>query len=196
VLRGLGDTDGVLAAMRCTDGSGGHVDDLSRASAPGTAYAVEWVEVPDRDAREEAVRSQLDDGRVTRAHKLEGAWWGNGGAYIVSSYSGGGSPGSHRGQVWFYDPRRSTFTLRLRFTGEDDGPDNISVSPYGGVLLAEDGNAGNHLVGAAEDGTTFRLARSANGSEFAGPVFSHDGRVLFANVQVPGTMFAITGPWG
>jgi secreted PhoX family phosphatase len=193
-LRGLGDTDGVLAAMRCADEAGGHVDDLSRATAPGTTYAVEWVEVPDRDAREASVRKQFDDGRVTRAHKLEGAWWGSGGAYIVSSFSSG-----HRGQVWFYDPRRSTFTLRLLFTGDDDGadgPDNISVSPHGGVIIAEDGSGGNHLVGAAEDGTTFRLARSERGSEFTGPVFSADGRVLFANVQVPGTMFAITGPWG
>jgi uncharacterized protein len=194
VLRGLGDTDGVLAAMRCTDEAGRHVDDLSRAASPGTTYAVEWVEVPDRDGREESVRKQLDDGRVTRAHKLEGAWWGSGGAYVVSSYGSG-----HRGQVWFHDPRRSTFTLRLLFTGEDDGsdgPDNISVSPYGGVILAEDGNGANHLVGAAEDGTTFRLARSERGSEFTGPVFSADGSVLFANVQVPGTMFAITGRWG
>jgi secreted PhoX family phosphatase len=193
-LRGLGDTDGVLAAMRCTDEAGRHVDDLARAASAGTTYGVEWVEVPDRDAREKSVRSQLDDGRVTRAHKLEGAWWGNGGAYIVSSFSS-----SHRGQVWFYDPRRSTFTLRLLFTGADgggDGPDNISVSPHGGVIIAEDGDGSNHLVGAAEDGTTFRLARSERGSEFTGPVFSADGRVLFANVQVPGTMFAITGPWG
>jgi secreted PhoX family phosphatase len=194
VLRGLGDTDGVLAAMRCTDEAGKHVDDLSRATSPGTTYAVEWVEVPDRDASERSVRRQLDDGRVTRAHKLEGAWWGDGGAYIVSSFSR-----NHRGQVWFYDPCRSAFTLRLLFTGEDgggDGPDNISVSPHGGVIVAEDGNGANHLVGAAEDGTTFRLARSERGSEFAGPVFSADGRVLFASVQVPGTMFAITGPWG
>ncbi|OLS96290.1 Tat pathway signal sequence domain protein [Pseudonocardia sp. CNS-004] len=193
VLRGLGPTDGALTAMRCTDEAGRHVDDLSRASAPGTTYAVEWVDVPDRDARDESVRTQFDDGRVTRARKLEGAWWGNGGAYIVSSFSSG-----HRGQVWFYDPRRSTFTLRLRFTGDDDGdgPDNISVSPYGGVILAEDGDGTNHLVAAAEDGTTFRLARSEHGGEFTGPVFSADGRVLFANVQVPGTMFAISGPWG
>jgi hypothetical protein len=149
--------------------------------------------VPDRDARDEPARTQLDDGQVTRAHKLEGAWWGDGGAYLVSSYSS-----NHRGQVWFYDPRRSTLTLRLLFTGGDDGadgPDNISVSPYGGVILAEDGGSGNHLVGAAGDGTTFRIARSGGGSEFTGPVFSPDGRILFANVQVPGTMFAITGPW-
>jgi secreted PhoX family phosphatase len=194
VLRGIGDTDGVLAVMRCTDEGGRHVDDLSRASSAGTTYAVEWVEVPDRDAREESVRKQFDDGRVTRAHKLEGAWWGDGGAYIVSSFST-----SHRGQVWFYDPWRSTFTLRLLFTGPDDGgdgPDNISVSPHGGVIIAEDGDGTNHLVAASEDGSTFRLARSERGSEFTGPVFSADGRVLFANVQVPGTMFAITRPWG
>ncbi|MHA6629614.1 alkaline phosphatase PhoX [Pseudonocardia sichuanensis] len=203
VLRELGGSDGALAAMRCTDESGEHVDDLSRAGSAGTTYAVEWVEVPDRDAREEPTRTQLDDGRVTRAHKLEGAWWGPGqngasGAYVVSSYTGGDSPGSHRGQVWFYDPRASTMTLRLQFAGEEDGsdgPDNISVSPYGGVILAEDGNSGNHLVGATEDGTTFRVARTEQGSEFTGPVFSRDGSVLFANVQVPGTLFAITGPW-
>ena len=28
-----------------------------------------------------------------------------------------------------------------------------------------------------------------------GPCFSPDGSVLFANVQEPGHVFAITGPW-
>ncbi|HEY5856068.1 MAG TPA: hypothetical protein VIW24_19045 [Aldersonia sp.] len=32
-------------------------------------------------------------------------------------------------------------------TGNDDGPDNISVSPHGGVILAEDGEGINHLIG-------------------------------------------------
>ncbi|MET7801637.1 alkaline phosphatase PhoX, partial [Streptomyces decoyicus] len=32
-------------------------------------------------------------------------------------------------------------------------------------------------------------------SEFTGPVFSPDGRTLFANIQEPGIMLAITGPW-
>jgi secreted PhoX family phosphatase len=199
-LRRLNATAGVLAAMRCTDDSGTHVDDLSRADRTGTRYAVDWVEVPDRDGRDGSVRSQLDDGEVTRGHKLEGAWWADSGAYIVSSYSGGGSPGHHRGQVWFYDPRLDTLTLRLLFGGDgssgSDGPDNITISPYGGVILAEDGDSGNHLVGAAEDGTTFRIARSDGGSEFAGPVFSRDRKILFANIQSPGTLFAITGPWG
>jgi hypothetical protein len=202
-LRQLDDSVGTLAAMRCTDESGAHLDDLSRAASTGTTYVVDWVEVPDRDARDTPTRKQFDDGEVTRAHKLEGEWWGTGpdgraGAYVVSSYSGGESPGAHRGQVWFLDPQRGTITLRLLFSGRasgSDGPDNITISPYGGVILAEDGGAGNHLVPAAEDGSTHPLARAERGSEFTGPVFSQDGSILFANVQEPGTMFAITGPW-
>jgi secreted PhoX family phosphatase len=32
-------------------------------------------------------------------------------------------------------------------------------------------------------------------SEFTGPTFSADGRVLFVNIQTPGITLAITGPW-
>ena len=32
-------------------------------------------------------------------------------------------------------------------------------------------------------------------NEWAGAVFSPDGRWLFANIQTPGVTFAITGPW-
>ena len=35
-----------------------------------------------------------------------------------------------------------------------------------------------------------------NDSEFTGPAFSADGKMLFANIQAPGHVFAITGPWG
>ena len=34
-----------------------------------------------------------------------------------------------------------------------------------------------------------------NESEFAGPAFSHDGKTLFVNIQSPGYVLAITGPW-
>jgi len=32
-------------------------------------------------------------------------------------------------------------------------------------------------------------------SEFCGVAFSADGSTLFANIQMPGHIFAITGPW-
>jgi hypothetical protein len=81
-------------------------------------------------------------------------------------------------------------------TGNYDGPDNITVSPYGGVVLAEDGEGIQHLVGVTPEGKTYPIARNdLNGSEFAGAAFSPDGRILFANIQSPGHVLAITGPW-
>ena len=203
-----GDTAGSLAAMKCSRGSR-HIADLSEATQPGTQYKVEWVEVPDRDARTVSVRRQFRDDQVTRSRKLEGAWWADGGAYFVASFArlSDGSRNEHDGQVWFYDPAKETVTLTTIFgvnpdpsidADNYDGPDNITVSPYGGVILAEDGNGVQHLVGVTDQGKAYTLARNdQGGSEFTGPVFSRDGRTLFACIQSgPGRVFAITGPWG
>ncbi|ATL26837.1 alkaline phosphatase PhoX [Streptomyces formicae] len=211
-LRTLADDAGVLKAPKCYDSGGRFVDDLSRATKIGTVYGVDWVEVPDRDARTAPVRQQFDDGDITRARKLEGMWWGDGGAYIVSSFARAESPVQHDGQVWFYHPGRRTLTLKVLLgvnpdPGEDgafDGPDNITVSPYGGLVIAEDGDGVQHLFGATESGRTYPIARNELNagtpekpeySEFTGVTFSPDGRTLYANIQTPGIMLAITGPW-
>lgn len=52
-----GATGGRLQAMSCYRGSK-HIPDLSLATLPGTQYAVEWVDVPDRDAATVPVRKQ------------------------------------------------------------------------------------------------------------------------------------------
>ncbi|MFD7324496.1 alkaline phosphatase PhoX [Streptomyces sp. NPDC059875] len=204
-LRTLADDAGVLQAPRCIDSGGRFVDDLSRATRIGTVYGVDWVDVPDRDGREVEVREQFGPDEVTRARKLEGMWWADGGAYIVSSYAREESPGApHDGQVWFYDPKRRTLTLQVLLgvnadpdkDGAYDGPDNITVSPYGGLVIAEDGEGIQHLFGATERGRTYPIARNdLNDSEFTGVVFSPDGDTLYANIQDPGIMLAITGPW-
>jgi len=89
-------------------------------------------------------------------------------------------------------------------------PDNICVSPRGGLVLCEDGDAEDHMRGLTTDGAIFPFAKNnvelegeRNGlagdfrhSEFAGATFSPDGQWLFVNVQNPGITFAITGPWG
>ena len=70
------------------------------------------------------------------------------------------------------------------------------MSPYGGMILAEDGEGVQHLVGVTEEGKSYPMARNElNDSEFAGAAFSADGRSLFANIQSPGHVLAITGPW-
>ncbi|MFF9805130.1 alkaline phosphatase PhoX [Streptomyces coeruleorubidus] len=211
-FRELADDAGVLQAPKCFDSGGKFVDDLSRATKIGTVYGVDWVDVPDRDARTTPVRKQFAADEVTRARKLEGMWWGDGGAYIVSSYAREESPVQHDGQVWFYDPRRRTLTLKVLLgvnpdpsvDGAFDGPDNITVSPYGGIVLAEDGEGVSHLFGATESGRTYPIARNdlnvgteeePEYGEFAGVTFSPDGKTLYANIQDPGILLAITGPW-
>ncbi|MET9103011.1 alkaline phosphatase PhoX [Streptomyces antibioticus] len=211
-FRTLADDAGLLQAPRCFDSGGRFVDDLSRATRTGTVYGVDWIDVPDRDARTTPVRAQFAAGEITRARKLEGMWWGDGGAYVVSSYARDESPGRHDGQVWFYDPRRRTLTLKVLLgvnpdpsaDGAYDGPDNITVSPYGGLVIAEDGEGVQHLFGATDSGRTYPIARNdlnigtaeePEFSEFTGVTFSQDGRTLYANIQEPGIMVAITGPW-
>lgn len=208
-LRRLADDAGILEALRATTEDGRHVADLSEATEVGTTYRADWVPVPDRDAGSRSVRRQFDDGEVTRGRKLEGAWWGDGGAYFVSSYSRPEEDGTaerHDGQVWFLDVRAGTVRLELLFAatedqdGDPDGPDNITVSPFGGVIIAENGEGSVHLLGAAPSGELYFLARSErededDHEEFCGPVFSPDGKLLFANLQGPGYVFAISGPF-
>jgi secreted PhoX family phosphatase len=90
-----------------------------------------------------------------------------------------------------------------------DSPDNITVSPRGGLVLCEDGGGAEFLHGLTTDGQIFRFAQNNvvlggerngitgdfRGSEFAGATYSPDGRWLFFNIQTPGITFAVTGPW-
>jgi secreted PhoX family phosphatase len=204
-FRKLADDAGTLEAMRASTRSGTFVPDLSVATAPGTTYRVEWVTVPDRDARTTSTRKQAYAKPVTRSRKLEGMWWGDGGAYFVASFArtSDGSAAQHDGQVWFLDPDEDTIELKLHFAytpgdqdSDPDGPDNITVSAHGGLIIAEDGEGASHLVGSTDAGDVFFLARNElNDSEFAGPTFSNDKKTLFANIQSPGHVLAIQGPW-
>lgn len=196
---------GTLEALVAVERNGRHVRDLSTATRTATTYTTTWVEVPDRDARTRPTREQLPDGKVTRARKLEGQWWGDGGVYVVSSYARteDGSLHDHDGQVWFFDPRKQTVTLTTIFAVNSDGagvdgPDNITVSPHGGLVLAEDGDGASQLIGVTDQGKAYRLALNlVDDSEWAGPCFNAAGDTLFANIQgEPGRTFAITGPWG
>jgi secreted PhoX family phosphatase len=219
VLRSLAPDAGVLEAMKAFDSNGDFVPDLCVAVEPGTTYDVTWVAVPNRNPASMFVRRQFNGvwngapftdrpgGDITRSRKLEGAWWGDGGAYVVASFAraGDGSAVQHDGQVWFYDPLQSTLELVLRFAytpddqdSDPDGPDNISVSPYGGVILAEDGEGRQHLVGATPTGQTYFLARNDVGDgtgELTGPTYSASKATLFANLFSPGRVYAINGPW-
>jgi secreted PhoX family phosphatase len=201
---------GTLTAMKCSQ-NGAHVPDLSVFSVFGTTLQVTWVSVADPQAAALSIRKQFANTEVTRSRKFEGAWWGkvNGdgrdGAHIVCSFArtSDGSAAEHDGQVWVYDPDRETLTLELFLpvnpapaSDQPDGPDNITVSPYGGFFLAEDGNGVQHLLFVDENGDVKNFARNRlSSSEFTGVNFGPDGRTLFANIQDEGLCFAIRGPF-
>lgn len=185
------------------------------ASVLGNIYDVEWVDIADPEGHV-VTGSQPGNGVFWQGftqggaafQRGEGAWYGNGLIYWIST-SGGPA---REGIVWAYDPVAEQLYAFLESDGPAtvDNPDNITVSPRGGILLCEDGNAGQYMIGVTQDGeATFRFARNTvvlNGSrngitgdfvnaEFAGATWDPSGEVLFCNIQTPGITFAIWGPW-
>ncbi len=214
----LGANEGTLEAMKIVLDDGTVLPDVAYITSAqlGRPFAVEWVPVPDRDARTTSVRKQFADGTVTRGKKFEGVFGVDSGCYIVNSYAFNAAdlPADavkHDGLVWFYDYEDETISLVSYFphqaTAETgaapkfsdmtfDGPDNVTATPWGTLVLAEDGVGASHVLSTVPNGPTYAIARNElNDSEFTGPTFSPDGRVLFVNMQTPGITFAITGPW-
>jgi secreted PhoX family phosphatase len=175
----------------------------------GRPLPVEWVDVPDPDPAYPAdfdgalgslvYRQGFARGGATFA-RLEGCWWGERSVYLNST--SGGNAGV--GQVWQYrplGPARGILTLIFESPSPEllDSPDNITVSPRGGVVLCEDGDDEQYLRGLDHAGRIFdfglNLISGDEDKEFAGATYSPDGATLFVNIQTPGVSFAIRGPW-
>lgn len=106
---------------------------------------VEWVDIDDPDPDTGGELAVFNQGRAKGGavfSRLEGAWWGDGAAYIVSTDGGN----AQLGQVWEYRPLAGRFgLLRLIYESVDatllESPDNITVSPRtNGMVLCEDGD--------------------------------------------------------
>jgi len=218
VMTKLAEDAGTLAAMQIIMDDGSVLPDVAYLTSAqmGRPFPVKWKAVPDRDAKTTSVRKQFADGEVTRGKKFEGVWGTDKGVYVVNSFafSDGDLPADavpHDGMVWFYNYEQETIQLVAYFPHQEvaasgdaapyadmqfDGPDNVTVTPWGSLVLAEDGTGASHVLSSFPGGPTYAIARNQlNDSEFCGPCFSEDGKVLFVNMQSPGLTLAITGPW-
>lgn len=216
--------------------------DLTVASI-GQRFQLTWVDVPDPDLDSIVAPAGFPDVAAgdtlsgpfaqawsegaLRMSRGEGIWYAHGKLFIVDTATGvdaQGRKGRGNGAVWVLD--LATQTLSALFVSGNqlaaNNPDNVTVSPRGGVVLCEDGGEspdrygpGARLLGLTRDGESFYLAKNnialtasqiANagkqvaegdfrGSEFGGACWSPDGRTLFVNAQAPGITFAIEGPW-
>jgi secreted PhoX family phosphatase len=191
--------------------AGADLVNLGASYANDTTFDVEWVPIPLADSQSPIAGNFVwlqgrTQGAATFA-RLEGCWYGNDAKIYVVSTSGG----TGQGQIWEYDPAQETIRLLFQSPGAAvlNAPDNITVSPRGGLVLCEDGNGEEFMHGLTVDGDIFPFAKNNivlngerngirgdfRGSEWAGACYSPDGKWLFANVQSPGVTFAITGPW-
>jgi uncharacterized protein len=206
-------TDGGRLQMLAVDGR--RAFDTTRGQRAGVTYDIHWVDIPEPDRPHISatagyglgvLQQGLDAGGAIFS-RLEGATFGDGRLYVTATDGGD----EKMGQVWEIDPRRD----RLRLVFESPGapvlnmPDNLTLSPRGGLAICEDGTATPCVHGLTRDGRIFRFARNnikidtpRNGltgdfsrREFAGATYSPDGKWLFFNAQTPGITFAVTGPW-
>lgn len=234
IAKSLKADDGHLDALCVLMPDGSILPDLAYITAAqiGRPFATKWCKVPDRTAADTSIRKQFSDGQVTRSKKLEGAWGDRHGMYFVASFAFGpkdlpADATKHDGQLWYFNYADETLTLVAYFPYSEqlhsdsadpetalglsrdlsfDGPDGCHVSPYGSLVLTEDGNTANHMLSWTRETGAQAIARNlivlektdagANVySEMTGPTFSPDGLVLFGNVQEPGHTFVIRGPW-
>jgi uncharacterized protein len=188
--------------------------DLRSGLRVGQRWAVEWVliERPDDGyvAATRSIQGVHDQGvraGASRFTRLEGCIANDEEVFFTATNGGD----TANGQVFCYYPKRAELALIYESSDGEvlDYPDNICLSPRGGMVICQDAKRERqHLYGLTRGGELFAFARNnvvldgALGfsgdfrrAEWAGSCFSPDGRTLFANVYAPGFTVAITGPW-
>lgn len=173
--------------------------------AVGVLLAVKWIDLDDLDAPNDDLRLRGFAQGAARFARGEGAWYGNDAIYFACTNGGR----KQKGQIWRYIPSRFEGTpdeqkepgkLELFVEPNDshlvENADNLTVAPWGDLIVCEDGDRPQFLVGVTPEGEFYKLGKNAvSDSELSGVTFSPDGTTLFVNIQHDGLTLAITGPW-
>ena len=134
----------------------------------------------ERDGQTTSVRKQFTN-EITRGKKFEGVYGTDKGVYVVNSFAFNtadlpADAVKHDGMVWFYSYADQTITLVTYFPHQTttehrcaaprydgvvfDGPDNVTVTPWGTLVLAEDGVGASHVLSSVPGGPTYAIARN------------------------------------
>lgn len=171
----------------------------------GQPLAVEWLDLAEVDSPVQDLRYRGRAAGAAIFARGEGAWWGDGEGYFAMTNGGR----NLFGQIFRYRPSPHEGTTREKeepgtlelFAEPNDTAllsncDNLTVAPWGDLILCEDTKGPCRLIGITPAGECYVLAANpAPDHELAGVCFSPDGSTLFVNVQNPGFTVALTGPW-
>ena len=178
----------------------------------GEKMEVRWVDIedPDPSATDKDSSAVFREGQRKGAaifDRLEGCWYGDNSIYFDATTGGD----LKLGQVWRYipdddDDDEGTLVLIFESSGRHvlANPDNICMTPRGGLVICEDNGTVKHIHGLTKNGTIFPIVRAgAETPEFCGACFSPDYSVLFFNTQgstrttgtARGRTYALWGPW-
>ena len=166
----------------------------------GDAFAVRWVDLEDPNPVGDTLREEATAKGAACFRRGEGlcliAATHSMPAQVALCTTLGGS--ADRGQVLVLPSSGESIAVLASSSVDQpmNMPDNIVLSPWGDLLLAEDGMDTCHLQGLRLDGTLYDIARNAaTGGEFAGVCCAPDGQTVFVNMQGEGLTVAIHGPF-
>ena len=171
--------------------------DLGAGVAPDRPLEVSWIDVPpEAGEREDGLRYAAQQRGAAIVRRGEGIWRMKDG-FAFTCTSGGART---LGQIFHLAARAQGGTLRLIVQSEDprtlDMPDNVTLTPWGDLLVCEDNGRQNRLQLVTRQGKVLPFAQNMHSlSEFAGACFSPDGKLLFVNIQEDGLTLAIEGPF-
>ena len=165
----------------------------------GERHKVRWIDLDDVESINDDLRIRGRNKGCAIFARGEGVWFAK--DYVYFTCTTGGN--KKFGQIWRYKYNKlehSEGQLELFYESENNDilnmPDNITISPWGDLILSEDGKGHDRLIGIKPNGKTYLLAENIyNKSEFAGAVFSPDGKILFVNIYNPTMTIAISGKW-
>ncbi|MEM6556720.1 MAG: alkaline phosphatase PhoX [Pseudomonadota bacterium] len=182
-------------------------DEAGPTFVTGQSHDCLWIDLDDVEALQSPLQERGYDKGAAWFARGEGIAWAvdqAGSAAYFACTSGGRAQG---GQIWRYVPSPYEGTAReaespgkliLHYESADRGVmdmcDNIVPSPWGHLVICEDGPARNAVKGVTPEGRVYTIAETGV-SEVAGACFSPDENTLFFNVQKVGVTVAVTGPW-
>lgn len=175
------------------------------AITPGQPLRTYWIDVDNVDSEENDLRLRGAAAGAATFARSEDLCVADG-DFVFTCTIGGRA---RLGQVFSYrpslyegqreereEPGRLTLIAEATARSLLRHADNVTMAPWGDLLVCEDTDSRCGIVGIRADGSQYHLADNAHSnSELAGICFSPDGQTMFVNIQYPGTTVAITGPW-